>query len=331
MRKYIRDGVRAFVAGSVVLLFAVLGLIFASEQFSGAKMDAVENILIKAAAPPDNSVYVSAIERLRIEYSNINTVELDADVTIQIFRGNSTIVGSGLVTYRAQGNKYKYACSISDNLRGEGLMRNVDVLFDGAKFYFYDHEAKIVSFQSSEEVRLPTALPNPFFLPLDFLGTDDDSCEGCKMRLQDVNQPLRWPKRSTSISEISAENNNGVFNNLIKMNGGTLDKVTYDFRVRMVGEPQTMQPVSVARVKTDGSPLVEILSNDLRNVPGIGVKIPYLIEVGARDETGKVVLRAVYTIKNLKINQTLANDVFAQNFAGAEQRWDSDAKAFVKQ
>ncbi|HMS39050.1 MAG TPA: hypothetical protein PKE69_02405 [Pyrinomonadaceae bacterium] len=77
--------------------------------------------------------------------------------------------------------------------------------------------------------------------------------------------------------------------------------------------------------------MAEIVFNDLRTVQGINVKIPHIIEIGARDDTGRIVLRAVFTITNLKINQPASDSLLAPNFTGAEQFWDSDEKKLVSQ
>jgi hypothetical protein len=152
------------------------------------------------------------------------------------------------------------------------------------------------------------------------------------MRLQDVNMPIRWAKRVSSISELSMESNNGMTHSLIQLPGGDLNKVPYNYRVRLVGEStDKLQPISVARVKENGVPLVEVLLSDLRTVPGINAKIPYVIEVGSRDETGRLALKSVFTITSLKINQSFPDNLLAPNFAGPERYWDSDKKSFVQQ
>ncbi|MGQ0542399.1 MAG: hypothetical protein ACT4O9_11210 [Blastocatellia bacterium] len=322
---------KVFAVGSFALVMMVLGLLLFSERFSEAGTNETEQSTPLATRSLDSTVYIDAIERLKNEYSAFNTVELVADVTVQLFKQTGTVSGNGNVVFSADGSKYKYSCTISDNLEAEGLMRNIDVVFDGSKFFFNDRDAQIVSYQSSEEVRLPTALPNPFFLPLEFLSNDDDSCEGCKMRLQDVKQPIRWPKRASTISEVTTESQGTAVNNLIRMEGGKLSGQPYEYRVRLIGEQQTMQPVSVTRVTPDGIPLIEVLLNDQRFVNGSTVRLPHQIEVGARDETGRVVLRAVYTITTLKINQPLPAGALSRVFPGTESYWNSDTKSFTPQ
>lgn len=321
-----------FGLSCLVGIVFILTLTLFSERFIDAGSQPVKSTEVSSNLLTDNEVYVNRLEQLRNEYSNVKNVEMDASVVITIINGNSTITGNGQVKYIAQDNKYRYVCTIPENLVNAGLMRNIDVLFNGNKFYFYDSESKIASYQATEEVRLPAALPNPFFFPIDYVGNDDDSCEGCKTRLQDIKMPVRWGKRSTTVSELSTETNNGAVHSLIQMSGGSLNNIPYNFRVRLVGETvNNLQPISISRVKENGIPLVEILLSDMRTVQGINVKVPFAAEVGARDESGVLVMRAVYTINNLKINQILPEGSLSPNFTGSEQFWDSDTKSFTSQ
>lgn len=313
-----------------VIIF-VAALVFLSEKFAGAGDYHIEAQIKTGDAKANNQkIYIDALEKLRNEYANVKTVEMEADVTIEIVKEKSIVKGTGKIKYIAQGNKYKYVCEVSKNLEKEGLMRNVGVLYDENKFYFFDGESKIVSFQDKEEIRIPCAFPNPFLMPIEFLSNDDDSCEGCKVRLQDVKMPPRWSERANSISEIMNITNEVGIHSLVKMKGGELNKIPYNYQVRFVGKSvETMQPTSIARVKEDGSQLVKIVLNDTRNVEGINVKIPHSIEVGANDDTDRMVLRAGFEIKKLKINQPIAEGLLAPNFEDAERFWDSDAKTFV--
>jgi hypothetical protein len=330
MKKWFGKFSVLFGIGCMAVVLFVVVLIFLSERFTGAGNYTVNSTVYGVGSSANTEIYAKSLEKLRSEYSNIKTVEMEATVAIDVIKPDSVVSGTGQVAFIAQDNRYKYVCSVSENLEKEGLMRNVDILYNGNKFYFFDHESKIVSFQDREEVRIPSALPNPFFLPIEFLSNDDDSCEGCKMRLQDTKMPVRWADRVSAISEISREADSEAFHGLIKMPGGTMNQMPYNYQVRLVGESaDTLQPVSIARVKENGTPFVEVLLQDLRPAEGVGVNIPHTVQVGARDETGKMVLKAVFTITKLKINQTFGDASFSPNFAGAVNYWDSDAKSFV--
>ena len=313
-----------------VIIF-VITLLFLSEKFAGAGDYQTQISVENTDAEANNrKVYLDVFEKLRNEYSNVKTVELEADVKIDIVKDDSVIKGNGNIKYLAEDNKYKYSCEVSKNLEKAGLMRNVGVLYDGNKFYFFDSESKIISFQNNEETRNPCALPNPFLLPVEFFSSDDDTCEGCKMRLQDLKMPQRWAERANSMSVIMTDDNEVGIHRLIKMKGGKLNNTPYNYQVRFVGETmETMQPVSIARVKEDGRQVVGVVLNDLKKVEGINVKIPHSIGIAASDDTGRVVLNAVFNIKKLKVNQPATNNLFEPNFDGAERFWDSDAKTFV--
>jgi hypothetical protein len=209
-------------------------------------------------------------------------------------------------------------------------MRDFDVLYDGDLFYSFDRESKIVSFQKKEEVRLPTALPNPFFLPIHFLGIDDDSCQQCKMRLKDVRDSTNWETRSGSFSLLRTDSNNGSIHSVVKLDAGSLHGIAYDYRLRLVGAPDSLQLTSIARTKADGTPVAEVLLRDFRDVRNFNPKVAHQLEIGARDDAGRLALHADYRINKLRINEGTAKAAFAPSFPGAEKYWNSDARSFER-
>lgn len=269
MKNVTRKFIAVIGGACVVIVIFVVALIFLSERFTTAENDYIQPPIKISGSSPSSEIYVTSFEKQRLAYLNVKTVDLESDVTIDIYDYDSgkVIKGTGKIKYVAQDNKYKYVCEISENLVEEaGLMRNVDILYTGSKFYFYDHESKIVSFQKKEEQRLPSSMPNPFFLPIEFFSLDDDECKNCKMRLQDLKVLPKWSNRVNSISDISPIlSDDGIYNS-IKMSGGKLDNIPYNYFVKFIGKSaETIQPKSIARVKEDGSKLVEIILNDDRD------------------------------------------------------------------
>lgn len=317
----------AVTLGFVVAIGLVVAILLLSERRSDAEKVAsnpIEHVV------EFDSVSLTRLDRVREQYAAIKSVQFEADVEIRLIDGQSMTVGEGDISYSAKDNKYKYVTSVTQNLSDAGLNRDAEVLFDGTKYYFYDKESRIVSYQLSEEVRIPNSIPNPFFLPLDFLSNDDDSCENCKMRLQDVKQPIRWPKRGSTTTQLSSENANGIIHSLVEMSGGTFNDVPYKFRVRMIGPESAMQIMSVSRVNANGMPLIEVISGDFRPIANFPLSVPHRIEVAARDDVGNLKLTAIYTLRNLKIDDSQTSSLFTPTFAGAEKFWDSDAKNFVQ-
>jgi hypothetical protein len=235
------------------------------------------------------------------------------------------------VSYAANKNQYRVKTIVSENMISQvGLMRDIEILYTGTKYYTFDKDAGIVSFQLSEEVRLPNSLPNPFFLQFDFLSNDDDECTNCKMRLHDLKQPLRWPKRAASIQVISSVISDDIRDVVLEMSGGKVDDIEYVYRVRLTGTESDLRITSVSRVRSDGVPLAEVVFNDFRSVPNFQRLIPHRVEVAARKPNGEIALTATYQLRNLQVNDASISNSFSPTFEGAEKYWDNDAKDFVQ-
>ncbi len=332
--KNLFTGFRGVIFGAglaAITLFA--GLLFLSEKPTEAEKSSSLLIAQSRKSGNDNQeIYLAAFERLRNEYSNIKSVEMEADVQIEILKKDGTVSGTGKVKYIAKNNQYKYISSVSENIQKEGFMRDLDIIYDGKKLFMFDHQSKILSFQEKEVLKMPSALPNPFFLPIEFFSRDDDGCPNCKLRLQDINISPKWLERVNSVSEVRSDKSNEIIHNDIKMSGGKLNDTEFEYLVKFVGfSTETIQPLSIAKVKRDGGKLVDILLNSSRKVEGINVEIPHSIRVVGYDETGRVNVSVNFEIKRLRINHELDDKIIAPDLDKVERVWDSDAKTFVKQ
>ncbi|MGB7069433.1 MAG: hypothetical protein WBD22_08045 [Pyrinomonadaceae bacterium] len=320
----------AILGISILILTLVVSSIFWVERSTDAENPRTDlTAYSEHLADKNREVYLKAFERERAAYSKVNSVNMEAVVAVTIFKANSKVFGEGQIKYVAAGNKYKYATAISDNLVDEGLMRNLEIIYDERKYYLFDEESGILSYQDTEDINLPLALPNPFFLPIDFFGRDDDGCVNCKIRLQDLRAPLDWLEKAESISELSAKSNGGFVHHDIRMLGGVLEKIPYDYLIKFVGtSSDSMRPKSITKIMKDGSNLVSIILNDSRRIDGFEVEVPHSIEVGAHDSSGRVVMTAVFTITNLDINKDPQKSI-SPDLKKADQIWDSDKRTFV--
>jgi hypothetical protein len=52
--------------------------------------------------------------------------------------------------------------------------------YDGKRFYFLDRETAMLSYRQSDEAKSHVALPNPLFLPLDFISDDDETANSAR-------------------------------------------------------------------------------------------------------------------------------------------------------
>ncbi len=279
----------------------------------------------------ETSEHAVILNRIREEYGKIRSLEIEAAGEVRIFTDKPQTLGTGNVTYYAEGGKYRYSSSVSEPLRAAGLMRDLEVLFDGTKYYLFDKEAKIVSYQENEEIRLPGAFPNPLFLTLDFLGNDDDSCVNCRLRLHDIRQPVKWGERVSAMYEVFESNSDGLIHIIVGMPGGAVNGTPFDYHVGIVGTAKAPVIASVYRIKADGHPLSKVTAGDFRTVEGFSSKVPHRIEISSHKESGMPEMHTIFTVKKIKINQTAKPDAFAPRFSGAEKFWSNERKEFTKQ
>jgi hypothetical protein len=321
-----------FVMASFVIciIFAVIGLLWFSESTSSAEKLLATN-QENSAKNTNNEIYLNRIENIRSEYAKIKSVEMESTVAIELVNGENIIKGNGKIRYIAQGNKYKYKVSVSENLEKAGLMRNLDIAYDGNRYFMLDHQARVLSFQTQEDLKLSVALPNPFLLPLDFMSKDDDSCINCKLRLIDVRNPTTWVSRSNSIREILSDVNEIGVHKLIAADGGTIQGIPFDYRIRFLGESvSSMKINSLSRNKKDGRMLTDTIFSGYKNYEGYNVQFPYTIEVASYSEEGFFQLKAKFTIDRLVLDDDFKPQAFTISYDEAEKVWDSDAKVLVK-
>ncbi|MFZ0064107.1 MAG: hypothetical protein WAL47_18900, partial [Pyrinomonadaceae bacterium] len=81
-----------------------------------------------------NTEYVEKLEELRRGYTASKSVHIVADAQITLY-GDNFRVGKGSYEYWAEGDRYKIRCHTDKHL---GFLPDVDVAYDGRKFYHLD-------------------------------------------------------------------------------------------------------------------------------------------------------------------------------------------------
>jgi len=269
-----------------------------------------------------------ALENLRRKYAAIDSVHIIADAKIAMY-GEDFRVGLGRFEYWARGNKYRTKTSTDKLLK---LNTDLDVAYDGERFYYFDQRSGILSYRSTDDLRSHAALPNPLFLPLDYLSNDDDECPLCKLRLSQVKSDnVRWGTRARSL-EVKAkrhESSDRVITD-VEMPGGKMRGRPFKLRMRLVGtEEDNANPLQIERISPEGQVLSVITFDGFMDNSSLPMPRDILITVF--DANGNVALRLEYTIKLLEINQSFDNRIFTISFDDAEGVWDTDGRRFVKE
>jgi len=190
-----------------------------------------------------------------------------------------------------------------------------------------------LSYRKQDEPKSHVALPNPFFLPLDFLSNNDDGCRACELRLRDLkSQSTTWKNRSNALEVKSQRQSNGKSSTLtaLEMPGGVIGRRPYKLRLLLSQDPEeTYHVAQIDRVGTDGSSLTTIMFDNFTDT-AIG-KFPRTISVEAFDESGQPMMQMTYSLTSLEFNQPTYRSMFSVDFIEPEGVWDSDAQKLMKQ
>ena len=273
---------------------------------------------------------VRNLDALRQKYAAVKTVHFAADAKIAIY-GNNFRAGAGTYEYWAEGKRYRIKCRTDEHLQ---FRTDLDVAFDGKHFYFFDRRSGVLSYRQRDELRNQTALPNPFFLPVDYLSSDDDECAFCAMHLPDFKfEHARWDDRARNLEVKSQrhDESTGSMVEELEMPGGKLDGRPFKLRVRTVGASAAgaVQPTRIDRVTLDGKVMASInFSNFMPSALG---QFPRNISVVTFDDNGNAALRVEFSVRTLEVNEPLENNIFTINFEEAEGVWNSDERKFVKE
>lgn len=272
---------------------------------------------------------VQKLEGLRQKYAAVRSVHIAAKAIIHLDGANARS-GSGSYEYWADGERYRIKCYTDPHLE---LVSDTEFAYDGKRFYFLDRKSGILSYRVQDELRSFAALPNPLFLPVDFLSGDDDDCLFCALRLPEFkSKSERWSKRIEGIAVKASGKDKSATEDMteLEMPGGILERRAFKLRLHVKENPDgSMRPTHIERVGPDGKPLTSItFDNFMQTALG---DFPRAIEIKAFDESANTTLRIEYVINTLEVDQPIDDKLFAIRFEEAEGVWDSDEKRFVKE
>lgn len=332
MNKYFTQFRLIFFAGCVAAFSLAIGLVIFSETTTDATKteSKTKNIPIAetSAIVPTNKDF---LESVRLAYADVTSVDMQSEVSIKIFRDGGVVSGDAVIRYLAKGDKYKCEVTIPEILAKAGLMRSLTLSWNGRRYYMLDPEADVISFQSQETRHLASALPNPFFLPVEFLSSNDDDCVNCPLRLQDLKRPERWSERQADLRIIQSDKTDGLIHDVLKVPGGKIHGQAFEFMVRVVGQSGGARQInSISITAVDGRNMADLVFAKFSSIDGLTVKAPLEMSFLARNEKGQSEFTADFRISKLVLNRPLADTNFDIDFDLAGRVWDSDARSFVK-
>lgn len=273
--------------------------------------------------------YVERLEELRQKYAAIKSVHIVADAQIILY-GQNFRVGAGSYEYWAEGDRYKIKCHSDKHL---GLLPDVDLAYDGSRFYHLDRASGILSYQRHDISKTFGALPNPLFMPVNFLSIEDDDCPFCALRLGDLKSAnTRWYERASRLEAKAQAKDQITGQSLteVEMPGGTKAKRQFKIRMRMAGASEGEgRATLIDQVGLDGKLLSSTTFDNFQ--PTAMGEFPRAMKLEVFDEKSNILIQMVYSVKTLEIDQPLEKSVFAISFDEAETVWDSDDRKFAKE
>jgi hypothetical protein len=282
-----------------------------------------------SAANDEKTKPARELEELHEKYARVRSVHMVATAKISIYQGR-ILEGTGSFEYWAEGNRYRTSCHTDPQLE---LLSDIDMAYDGARFYYFDRQAGMLGHRVEDEEKSFAALPNPFFLPVDFFTNDRDDCTFCRLRLKDFqSRTTRWDKRKDKISIRSSGKDQATQLDLteVEMPGEVIDKKDTKFRLHLTANANGLaHATKIERLQLDDKPLTSIVSSDFTSTPA--GDFPRRIQVQAFDAQSTVVMQVDFYIQTLEVNQPIDNSVFKVNDEEAEVVWDSDEKRFIKE
>jgi hypothetical protein len=269
------------------------------------------------------------LEELHQKYARIRSVHILATVKISLYDGGLR-EGSGSFEYWADDNRYRIACHTDPQLE---LVGDLDEAYNGGRFYYLDRKTGMLSHSAQEGERSLSALPNPFFLPVDFFSNDADECVFCRLRLKDFKaRSTRWDKQKDKISIRSKGKDRLTSLDFTELEipGEIIDRRNSKFRLHVTDSGNGVsRPDKIERLQANDRPLTSIVLNDYTST--VAGEFPRRIQVQTFDDQSTVVLRVDYYIEKLELNQAIDQNVFTISNDEAEGVWDSDEKKFIKE
>jgi hypothetical protein len=272
------------------------------------------------------------LDAIRQFYLAIHSVHLEAHAEISRNVASSsgasqTRVGTGTIEYWEVGDLYRRDVRTDPELE---LLDDMDAAYDGSVsqviLYFGPQvgSTKRTAHMSvwSGRQPSPSTVPNPLFLPIDFMRISVDNCPGCQPGLSDLRDPLLWSK-ATADAQVSGSSTGPL---TIELPTGFHEGRSFAYVADK--EVGSVLPRRVRWVAADGTELVSVLMTSPRSFATQGKHFSFPTRFEIRDHWGEMTVDIV--IDELEIDGYIDPAVFKLDRAAVDMIWDGDADAYVK-
>jgi hypothetical protein len=270
------------------------------------------------------------LRRLEQTYGKLTSVHLSSRFTMTIYRGEDgevlgePVVGSGEFEYWAEGTKYRFRYEVDPQLE---LLASNEVAYDGQTYQRYLVADDVLALHTGDKDQVPAAVPNPFFLPLNFLTRETEDCPFCILKLSHLSEPAVWDDAMGKLSSAS-----GPPGLLVLSSGDRGEPGRFELRFER-SEEGAPRITKLVRLAPSGDEMRATFSRyAAARGPGLKAEFPMLMDVDFPSHDGSDVgmgeLRIVVT--GLEINQPIDDARFRLDRETVRHIWDEDGERWVK-
>jgi hypothetical protein len=218
----------------------------------------------------------------------VESVHLEANAVLKLSMDGVTRGGNGSFSYWEQGDWFRIRCETGDNLK---LLGDMEWSYDGDNSLIWFKSENMIAENTSGDQSAVTAIPNPFFLAVGFLISDE--CLDCRVGFSSV---LQWRSQMSETpagpGKVSVEN--ALFGR--------------DYLVEVIQVDGMNVPSRISWVDTKFDGDAEILLSDYQRVGSI--LWPTSITKKWAGRSTDASSRVHYILTTLEMNETYAKDVF---------------------
>ena len=268
-------------------------------------------------------------DNFNASFRAIQSVHMKAEVLISFYNPldyESTeplLRKEASIEYWATDVRYKLTVRTDPDLK---LAEDMEIVYDGSYYHMFFPKRGLLYYsrQESPPREIPAALPNPFFLPLDYLSEDNDACSACRLNLEDMYGDAVWSKFQANVASNEL--------NMFTTPGGKLNGV--DFVHRVSWDFENGGPARIERRNHDNQVIYTLdFSNYVEehgfNFPRMIIGRSYIDNLSGQVVQGMENSGIGFRIEQLSLNQAMPRETFSISNDRVEKFWDENEKRFV--
>lgn len=207
-------------------------------------------LLLRSAsvAVETNNYYDLLFSYARQINSQIDSVYLNSTVRLSSLDPSKPLFGGTDLEFWGNGVNYRY----QSRMPFANKEMEFDITFNGTNYGIRNVKGKTLNVSTNDSAILPISY-NPLFLPVAFLSPEDDSCQGCQLKLADF---LRIEELINKIKILESRENAERIE--IVLAGGVINQEKFNWRLTY-SVTNRLLPLNIRREAIHGDVINEIV------------------------------------------------------------------------